>query len=152
NPEGLALPHPFTRHAFFRALEDSGSATAKTGWRPVHLILERDGAPIALLPLYLKSHSYGEYVFDHGWADAFERAAGRYYPKLQASVPFTPAAGRRLLIGHGEDERVTARHLLEAAQNCVAQLKASSLHITFMTETEWDLAGEEGYLRRTDKQ
>ena len=86
-----ALPYPFTRHAFLCALEESGSATAKTGWRPLHLLLERENAPIALLALYLKNHSYGEYVFDHGWAEAFGRAGGRYYPKLQARIPITPA-------------------------------------------------------------
>ncbi|HEY4266062.1 MAG TPA: GNAT family N-acetyltransferase [Micropepsaceae bacterium] len=152
NPERRPLPHPFTRHAFFAALEDSGSATAKTGWRPMHLLLERDETPFALLPLYLKSHSYGEYVFDHGWADAFERAGGRYYPKLQASVPFTPATGRRLLIAAGENEIQAGQILLDAAESAVDQLRASSLHITFMTEREWDLAGTRGFLRRTDKQ
>lgn len=152
NPKSMALPHPFTRHAFFCAAEDSGSATAKTGWNPVHLLLERDGAPIGLLPLYLKSHSYGEYVFDHGWAEAFARAGGRYYPKLQSCVPFTPVTGRRLLLAAGEDERKTGRLLLEAGENAVEDLKASSLHITFMTGDEWALADKQGFLRRTDKQ
>jgi predicted N-acyltransferase len=152
NPVANAHPHPFTRHAFFAALEESGSATAKTGWRPVHLILEREGNPIALLPLYLKSHSYGEYVFDHGWAEAFTRAGGRYYPKLQASVPFTPATGQRFLIAAGQDVSQTSRLLLTAAENAVEELHASSLHITFMTQSEWTLAGDLGFLRRTDKQ
>src|SRR5262249_6082533 len=115
NPEDVALPHPFTRHAFFAAAEQSGSATAKTGWQPQHLLLEHNEQPIALLPLYLKSHSYGEYVFDRGWADAFVRAGGRYYPKLQASVPFTPVTERRLLIALGEDRQATGRLLLNAA-------------------------------------
>jgi hypothetical protein len=152
NPERAALPHPFTRHAFFAALEQSGSATPKTGWRPAHLMLERDGRPIALLPLYLKDHSYGEYVFDHGWAEAFQRAGGSYYPKLQASVPFTPATGRRLLIDANENEGETARLLLTAAENAVKEFEASSLHITFLTEEEWRLAGDLGFLLRTDKQ
>jgi len=152
NPERAALPHPFTRHAFLLALEESGSATAKTGWRPLHLLLEREGAPIALMPLYLKSHSYGEYVFDHGWAEAFARAGGRYYPKLQTSIPFTPVTGRRLLIAAGEDIPQTEAWLLEAAARAVEQLRASSLHITFMTEPEWQRAAEQGFLRRTDKQ
>ena len=152
NPEREALPHPFTRHAFLAALEESGSATAKTGWRPVHLLLERGNTPIAALPLYLKSHSYGEYVFDHGWAEAFARAGGRYYPKLQASVPFTPAAGPRLLIAAGEPKQETSRLLLQAAESAIAETRASSLHITFMTESEWWLAGELDFLRRTDKQ
>ncbi|MEA2824465.1 MAG: uncharacterized protein QOF03_947 [Alphaproteobacteria bacterium] len=150
--QARTLPYPFTRHAFLCALEESGSATAKTGWRPLHLLLERDNAAIALLPLYLKSHSYGEYVFDHGWAEAFGRAGGRYYPKLQASIPFTPATGPRFLIANGEAETETARMLLKAAEHAVDQMHASSLHITFMTKTEWDLAGQEGFLRRTDKQ
>jgi predicted N-acyltransferase len=152
NPSGEPLPHPFTRHAFIAALEESGSATAKTGWRPVHLVLERDGNPIGLLPLYLKSHSYGEYVFDHGWAEAFARAGGRYYPKLQASVPFTPVTGKRLLIGRGESEADVQRLLLQAAEGAVEELDASSLHVTFMTESEWWLAGSVNFLRRTDKQ
>ena len=152
NPEARAAPNPFTRYAFFAALEESGSATVQTGWQPAHLLLEREGPPIALLPLYVKSHSYGEYVFDHGWADAFERAGGRYYPKLQASVPFTPASGQRLLIAAGEDKVQTGQFLLDAAENAVGQMRASSLHITFMTEGEWHLAGVRGFLLRTDKQ
>ena len=152
NPQRSSLPHPFTRHAFIEALEESGSATAKTGWRPLHLMLERDGNAIGLLPLYLKNHSYGEYVFDHGWADAFRRAGGKYYPKLQASIPFTPATGRRLLIAAGEDAIKTETLLLSAAENAVEQTDASSLHITFMTEQEWALAGRQGMLQRTDKQ
>ena len=152
NPEKSPLPHPFVRHAFFAALEESGSANAKTGWRPAHLLIEKDEQPIALLPLYLKTHSYGEYVFDHGWADAFERAGGRYYPKLQSSVPFTPATGRRFLIAAGRDRTEAGRLLLEAAESAVEKLRASSLHITFMTEEEWALAGTEGFLQRTDKQ
>jgi predicted N-acyltransferase len=152
NPENSRLPHPFTRHAFFAALEESGSATAQTGWGPKHLLLEDDGRTIALLPLYLKSHSYGEYVFDHGWAEAFERAGGRYYPKLQASVPFTPATGRRLLISGGYDPAQCGELLLQAAESAVEKLRASSLHITFMTEEEWRLAGNKGFLQRTDKQ
>ncbi len=152
NPERLALPYPFTRHAFIHALEESGSATAKTGWKPVHLVLSRNNSAVGLLPLYLKSHSYGEYVFDHGWAEAFARAGGRYYPKLQASVPFTPVTGRKFLIAAGEDVHETTRLLLRAGENAVQQLRASSLHITFMTENEWQIAGGEGYLQRTDRQ
>ena len=151
NPTGDALPYPFTRHAFFAALEESGSATARTGWRPVHLVLERGDTPIGLLPLYLKNHSYGEYVFDHGWAEAFARAGGKYYPKLQSSVPFTPVTGKRLLVGAGEKEEVQ-RLLLEAGEAAVEELGASSLHVTFITESEWWLAGSLDFLRRTDKQ
>lgn len=104
--------HPFTRHEFFAALEESGSAVARTGWQPCHLVLERGGAVEGLLPAYRKDHSQGEYVFDHAWADALERAGGDYYPKLQASVPFTPVTGRRLLVARGADERATQAALL----------------------------------------
>src|SRR5690349_18197080 len=90
--------NPFVSHAFLSALENSGSAIARTGWGPRHLIARLDGRIAGIVPCYLKSHSQGEYVFDRGWADAYERAGGRYYPKLQASVPFTPATGPRLLI------------------------------------------------------
>ena len=85
NPARVAAPHPFTTYEFFAALEQSGSASRKTGWQPAHLL-----GPDGLMPLYLKNHSQGEYVFDHAWADALERAGGDYYPKLQCSVPFTP--------------------------------------------------------------
>ena len=152
NPAGTALPHPFTRHAFFHALEESGSASAETGWQPRHLVLQRGEGAVGLLPLYLKSHSYGEYVFDHGWAESFARAGGRYYPKLQASVPFTPVTGRRFLIGAGEDRQEVARALLRAAASAVEETGASSLHITFMEQDEWRLAEGAGFLRRTDKQ
>lgn len=147
NPDGAADPHPFTRYDFFAALEESGSATPQTGWQPCHLALEKDGKLAGLMPLYLKSHSHGEYVFDHAWADALERAGGDYYPKLQAAVPFTPVTGRRLL---GGDEAATA--LLETGRKVVRQLGASSLHITFLTQSEWRAAGEADYLLRADRQ
>jgi predicted N-acyltransferase len=147
NPDGEVSPHPFTRHEFFAAVEESGSATAGTGWQPCHLVLEEDGAIQALMPLYLKSHSQGEYVFDHAWADALERAGGDYYPKLQCAVPFTPVTGPRLL-----GRREYAPKLLEIAKASVRQLEASSLHITFPTSKEWRLAGEAGYLLRADRQ
>jgi predicted N-acyltransferase len=140
--------HPFTRYEFFDAVEASGSATARTGWRPLHLVVERGDAVEGILPLYLKNHSQGEYVFDHAWADALERAGGDYYPKLQASVPFTPATGRRFLTRDG-DARTA---LLGAGRAAVKELKASSLHVTFLTEEEWRAAGDAGYLLRTDQQ
>ena len=143
NPERLAEPHPFTSYEFFAALEESGSASADTGWQPCHLLAD-DG----LMPLYLKSHSYGEYVFDHAWAEALERAGGDYYPKLQCAVPFTPVTGPRLLAA--DDEARPA--LLRTAAGVVRQLKASSLHITFPTQAEWKLAGDAGYLLRTGQQ
>jgi len=152
NPGGLVDPHPFTRYEFFEAVEESGSAAARTGWRPLHLVIEHKGRIVGLLPLYLKNHSQGEYVFDHAWADALERAGGDYYPKLQASVPFTPATGRRLLVADPEREEVIRAALLSTAQTAVRELKASSLHVTFLTEDEWRAAGDAGYLLRTDQQ
>jgi len=152
NPLGASDPHPFTRHEFFAALEESGSATARTGWRPLHLLIERGGTIEGILPLYLKNHSQGEYVFDHSWADALERAGGAYYPKLQSCVPFTPAAGRRLLVAAGADEAATRTALLAAGAAAVEQLSVSSLHINFPLEEEWRAAGEMGYLLRADRQ
>lgn len=152
NPLGAPDPHPFTRYEFFAAVEESGSACARTGWRPCHLVVERAGAVVGLLPLYLKSHSQGEYVFDQGWADAFERAGGDYYPKLQASVPFTPVTGSRLLVADTAEIDSIRTMLLAAGAQAVRELKASSLHITFPTEEEWRLAGAAGFLQRTDQQ
>ena len=143
NPQGLAEPHPFTTYEFFAALEESGSATRDTGWQPAHLFSED-----ALMPMYLKSHSYGEYVFDHAWAEALERAGGDYYPKLQACVPFTPVTGRRMLVT-SDGARDS---LLKTAAAAVRQIGASSLHITFLTEDEWKAAGDAGYLLRTGQQ
>ncbi len=143
NPQGLAEPHPFTTYEFFAALEESGSASRDTGWQPAHLF-----SGDALMPMYLKSHSYGEYVFDHAWAEALERAGGDYYPKLQACVPFTPVTGRRMLAA-SDGARDT---LLKTAAAAVRQIGASSLHITFLTEEEWKAAGEAGYLLRTGQQ
>ena len=152
NPDGADDPHPFTRFEFFEACEASGSAAARTGWRPCHLTVERDGRVEGLMPLYLKSHSQGEYVFDWGWADAFERAGGNYYPKLQASVPFTPVTGPRMLIASEANVNATREALLVAGAQAVSELEASSLHITFLTEDEWEFAGGFGYLQRADRQ
>lgn len=151
NPEGSDDPHPFTRYEFFAACEESGSATARNGWRPCHLAVERAGKIVGLLPLYLKNHSQGEYVFDHGWADAFGRAGGNYYPKLQASVPFTPVTGKRFLVAEADETQIR-KALLGAAATAAEELKASSVHITFLTEDEWKDAGAFGYLQRTDQQ
>jgi predicted N-acyltransferase len=150
NPTGASDCHPFTRHEFFLALEDSGSASRQTGWQPCHLVLQRADAIQGLLPLYLKNHSLGEYVFDHGWADAFEHAGGRYYPKLQTSVPFTPVTGPRLLAASDREETWLA--LLSTASRVVERLDASSLHITFMMEPECAAAAACGYLQRTGQQ
>jgi predicted N-acyltransferase len=143
NPQGLAEPHPFTTYEFFAALEESGSASRETGWQPAHLLI-----PDAIMPLYLKSHSYGEYVFDHAWAEALERAGGDYYPKLQGAVPFTPVTGRRLLAANDAARNA----LLKTAAGAVKQIGASSLHITFLTRQEWQAAGDAGYLLRTGQQ
>lgn len=153
NPEGVSDPHPFTRYEFFEALEKSGSATTRTGWGPCHLIIERAGDIEGLMPLYAKSHSHGEYVFDWGWADAFERAGGEYYPKLQASVPFTPVTGHRLLVSRRAAEADEIRcALLSSGAAAVSQMNASSLHVTFLTEHEWHAAAALGFLQRTDRQ
>lgn len=145
--------NPFLSHAFLRALEESGCATARTGWRPQHLVIEGEGGKIlGAMPLYLKSHSYGEYVFDHGWAQAFERAGGRYYPKLQAAVPFTPVTGRRLLVAKGINAAAVERALIDAAIELVDMHGASSLHITFLTEGEWCRLSSHRLLQRTDQQ
>jgi len=143
NPTRVAAPHPFTTYEFFAALEQSGSASAATGWQPAHLL-----GPDGLMPLYLKNHSQGEYVFDHAWAEALERAGGDYYPKLQCSVPFTPVTGRRLLAADAE----ARERLLKTAPGALRQIGASSLHITFLTEEEWQAAGRCGYLLRTGQQ
>jgi len=146
-------PNPFISHAFLKALEESGSAARETGWLPQHLLYEDgDGCLQACMPCYLKSHSQGEYVFDHGWAEAYMRAGGRYYPKLQASVPFTPVTGRRLLVRAGTSTPDREAILLEAGKTLTQELGVSSLHITFMTRAEWELAGRQGYLQRIDQQ
>jgi len=145
--------NPFISHAFLHALEESGSATRATGWLPQHLVLEdATGGIAACMPCYLKSHSYGEYVFDHAWADAYERAGGSYYPKLQAAVPFTPVTGQRLLVREGPDRTEHQALLLQAAATLADRLEASSLHLTFPTREEWELAGKLGFLQRNDQQ
>ncbi len=143
--------NPFLDHAFFRALEESGCATAETGWQAQHILLtDAADQPVGLMPLFLKSHSMGEYVFDHGWANALERAGGRYYPKLQGSVPFTPATAPKLLVPSGSLEAQAA--LLQTAQQLAARLDASSVHLTFLPQEEAELAGSMDWLRRTDTQ
>ena len=153
NPESLGANayNPFVSHTFLSALEESGSATARTGWQPCHLVVEGDdSATLGVLPCYAKSHSQGEYVFDHGWADAYERAGGAYYPKLQVSVPFTPATGRRLLVRPGAEQAIQALAL--GAAELATRTGASSVHATFLPEDEWQVLGKIGYLQRTDQQ
>jgi hypothetical protein len=145
--------NPFISHAFLSVLEDSGAVSAKTGWLPQHLAL-RDGSGrlIGAVPCYLKSHSYGEYVFDWGWAEAFERAGGRYYPKLQAAVPFTPVTGPRLLVHPDADRAHVVQILAHGLVEVVNEHKASSCHITFCTADEWERLGDTGMLRRIGQQ
>lgn len=146
-------PNPFVSHVFLKALEESNSAAPETGWLPQHLLYEDgEGRLLACMPCYLKTHSQGEYVFDHGWAEAYMRAGGQYYPKLQAAVPFSPVSGPRLLVRGGPPPLDRQAILLEAGRTFTHELGVSSLHITFMTHGEWRLAGELGFLQRTDRQ
>ena len=148
NPASAAF-NPFISHAFLWALEQSGSATPKAGWQPTHIAMEEDGKLVAAAPAYVKAHSYGEYVFDHGWAQAFERAGGAYYPKLQIAVPFTPATGPRLLTGGRP-------HLLPVLSQAIKRIcsanELSSAHITFETESESLTLAAQGFLQRHDQQ
>jgi uncharacterized protein len=157
NPAGSgagskAAYNPFVSHAFFSALEASNSACARTGWGPRHLTARLDGEIAGIVPCYLKSHSQGEYVFDRGWADAYERAGGRYYPKLQVSVPFTPAAGPRLLIRAGVDKEQIGTALASGMVALCDATTASSVHVTFAREAEWKFLAAHGFLQRTDQQ
>ncbi|MFI5011830.1 MAG: GNAT family N-acetyltransferase [Hyphomicrobiales bacterium] len=145
--------NPFVSHAFLDALEQSKSAVARAGWSPCPLLVEDgEGTLLACAPAYLKSHSMGEYVFDHAFADAFERAGGRYYPKLQVAVPFTPVTGRRLLIRPGPRAGEARDLLIGGLEALMRQSKASSTHVTFATKPEWEALGERGFLRRMDRQ
>jgi uncharacterized protein len=134
-PEGDPPRDPFTTHRFLAALEASGSVGRGTGWQPRHLVVRQGGQVVAVMPLYAKAHSQGEYIFDHNWAHAYMRAGGRYYPKLQAAVPFTPATGRRFLFRPGF-EALGMPALVEAAVRVAKGAGASSLHVTFCTAEE----------------
>ncbi|WP_310476256.1 GNAT family N-acetyltransferase [Sandarakinorhabdus sp.] len=141
--------NPFAQAEFFRALEDSGSACSRTGWQPVHLVADGvDGRPAGIMPAYLKTHSQGEYVFDHAWADAWARAGGDYYPKLQAAFPFTPATGPRLLL---RDE-AAGLALIRAAEQVTESNNFSSAHATFLTPEQQTLFRDAGWLIRTGEQ
>jgi hypothetical protein len=149
-----ALPYnPFISHDFLWSLETSGSSVARTGWQPQHLVAETErGEALGVAPCYLKAHSRGEYVFDRGWAEAYERAGGEYYPKLQVSVPFTPATGRRLLVAPGHRSREAEAALAQGLVELARLRDASSAHVTFMPEPEWHFLAERGFLKRTDQQ
>lgn len=145
--------NPFVSHAFLNALEASQSAVARTGWQPQHLLAEtEEGTVLGACPCYLKSHSRGEYVFDAGWADAYERAGGAYYPKLQVSVPFTPATGPRLMVRPGSQAEA-ARGALAAGLVALTEARnASSVHVTFQSREENGFLAAQGFLQRTDQQ
>ena len=142
---------PFTTYRFLHALEASGSVGPGSGWQPSYLTASLDGQVIACAPLYAKSHSQGEYIFDHNWAHAYERAGGRYYPKLQVAVPFTPATGRRFLCRPGF-EQTGMSALTQGAVQIAANSELSSLHITFCTQDEADAGTEMGLMRRQTQQ
>ncbi len=139
---------PFTTHRFLRALESSGSVGRGTGWQPQHLLArDAEGQLVGAAPLYVKSHSQGEYIFDHAFADAWTRAGGRYYPKLQSAVPFTPATGRRFL-----GAEVARGPLMQALRDAAAQNGLSSAHVTFCTEAEAQAGVAAGFLHRVTQQ
>lgn len=140
--------NPFTTHRFLNALEQSGSVGPGTGWQTLHLSVERDGQIVGVAPLYAKSNSQGEYIFDHGWAESYARAGGQYYPKLQCAVPFTPATGSRLL----SPEPDVQRALLAGMAQVVEQARISGAHVTFCTAEEAKLGGDVGFLPRTSQQ
>ncbi len=145
--------NPFLSHAFLSVLEDSGAAAADSGWQPQHIVVEDEAGRVAgAAPCYLKTHSYGEYVFDWGWADAYDRAGGTYYPKLQVAVPFTPVTGRRLLVRPDRDTAHIEQVLIAGLVELARQHEVSSLHITFPTESEWRRLGDAGMLQRIGKQ
>ena len=147
NPQGSEF-NPLVSHDFFRCVEESGCAVSNTGWAPRHLVMEDEGQITGIVPCYRKRHSQGEYVFDYGWADAYERAGGRYYPKMQVSVPFSPVTGPRLLAETETQRRELASGLIALS----TQEDASSVHITFLPEQDWLALGGKLWLQRTDIQ
>ena len=142
---------PFTTHRFLHALEASGSVGPGTGWEPRYITVEQDGALIAVAPHYVKSHSQGEYIFDHAFAQAYTRAGGQYYPKLQTAVPFTPATGRRFLCKPGYEDAGTAA-ILQAMAQVARDNRLSSAHVTFCTAEEAARGQEHGFLHRVTEQ
>ena len=145
--------NPFISHDFLSSLEASFSVGTHSGWQPRHLLVEGpDGTLLGAAPCYVKSHSRGEYVFDHGWAEAFERAGGDYYPKLQVAVPFTPVTGPRLLARPGPLAQAVRGALADALVEITTASELSSAHVTFLTEPEWRTLGERGFLQRNDQQ
>ena len=145
--------NPFISYDFLSSLELSQSVRTRGGWQPLHLLAEdSSGTLVGAVPCYAKTHSQGEYVFDHGWAEAYERAGGSYYPKLQVSVPFTPATGRRLLVRPGPEADAVRGALADSLIDICRRSNASSAHVTFATQPEWNLLGRRGFLKRTHQQ
>ena len=153
--EACAAPsgNPFVAYDFLEVLEQSGCAVERTGWGPQHLAIEDEAGEVgAVMPLYLKSHSQGEYIFDHSWADAYERAGGRYYPKLLSAAPFTPATGPRLLVRPDVPVQAGNEMLLGGALTLCQQMGVSSVHINFPPQAEWDWLGAQGLAQRQGQQ
>jgi uncharacterized protein len=151
--EPVEIYNPFVSHAFLSTLEDSGCIGGRSGWQPMHVLVEdSDGEVIAAAPCYAKTHSQGEYVFDHAWADAYTRAGGEYYPKLQVSVPFTPVTGPRLFLSPKVEPETARSALLAGLRALRAKIDASSIHLTFLPKADWDALGERGLLQRVDQQ
>jgi len=147
------IDNPFVSHGFLSSIEASHSVGGRSGWQPRHLLAEdASGVLLGAAPCYVKTHSRGEYVFDHGWAEAFERAGGDYYPKLQVAVPFTPVTGPRLLVRPSPFEDSVRGALADALVEVTTGSDLSSAHVTFLTEHEWRLLGDRGFLQRTDRQ
>src|SRR5262249_36875067 len=145
--------NPFLSHAFLKALEDSKSVGRRTGWQPQYLLAEAaDGTLLGAAPLYVKGHSQGEYVFDHGWAQAFERAGGRYYPKLQVAVPFTPVPGPRLFARPGPYADGVRDALIDMLAKIADDNGISSVHATYCSEADWRRFGARGWLLRLGRQ
>jgi len=144
--------NPSVCHAFLDALEESGSTTSRTGWMPQHLsVAGPDGAIVGLVPLYAKTHSYGEYIFDYGWADAYERAGGRYYPKLLSAAPFTPVPGPRLMLRAGAPPEIRT-HLIAGMIELAKRRRISSVHVNFPEQADMDALAEAGFLQRLSQQ
>ncbi len=152
NPESVSF-NPFISHEFLSALETSGSAVPEAGWYAQHIVVEEDdGDILGVAPSYLKAHSRGEYVFDYGWAEAYERAGGRYYPKLLCAVPFTPVTGERFLVGGTPGRANRIQLLAHAMRQLCGRVDASSFHINFVPERDCRALQDAGWLRRTDTQ
>ncbi|HEY3889909.1 MAG TPA: GNAT family N-acetyltransferase [Caulobacteraceae bacterium] len=145
--------NPFISFDFLDMLEESNCAVERTGWGPRHISVEDEtGRVAAVMPLYLKSHSQGEYIFDGSWADAYERAGGAYYPKLQCASPFSPVTGPRLIVRADVDRDAARRILLGGALTVCERFGASSLHVTFPNESDWRFMGDQGLLQRQNQQ